>query len=471
MAQQNRVTIQGLINLYITSNGNKEITGAQLKEILTNLNDSAFLQLDELRTALSTSYNPANPLDWNTVPAEVKAALDEAISRVEGLENAPNQTAIQTPYTPTTQSDWDAVPPAPTELQSSTDELAQRLRTVEDSLSTNPSQDIAFVSNDGNDTTAERGNPLKPFATIQTAINAVSNNGIVKVLGGTYSYSSSVSVNRLNFILDISSCNITFTGASASLVIQGSNVVLIAYGANVESQATSSGTLAIINSNNAKVIGGNFIGNGTRALRVFNTGLNTEITYSSFESNITCVDASADTNFLKCKINTSSTTIRAALFGGIAKLNDTEITGGKNGVEILPNSTLKMKDCEVDSVDNAILTSAAITAGARNLDIRDSHLKGGIESIKLFEQSENINIVDCILEAPTSISLENLERLNNDVTFIQGCKLLASTQVVNEVSYKVTDTGTLNFVNCSTITAITTNAKVIEFNTYLNANL
>jgi hypothetical protein len=160
MAQQNRVTLQALIDLYITTNGNKEITGAQLNEVLTNLNDSAFLQLDELRTALSTSYNPANPSDWNVLPTEVKAALDEAISRVEGLENAGFQTAIQTPYTATTPSDWDVVP---TELQSSTDELAARMRVFE---TNNFSDDVAFVSNNGDDLIAELGNPAKSFYSL-----------------------------------------------------------------------------------------------------------------------------------------------------------------------------------------------------------------------------------------------------------------------------------------------------------------
>ena len=121
MAQQNRVTLKALIDSYITTNGNKDITGAQLNEVLTNLNDSAFLQLDEIRTALSTAYSPATPSDWNVLPTEVKAALDEAISRVEGLENAGFQTAVQTPYTRTVPSDWDGTP---NELQSSTDELA-----------------------------------------------------------------------------------------------------------------------------------------------------------------------------------------------------------------------------------------------------------------------------------------------------------------------------------------------------------
>ena len=50
MAQQDRPTLQALIDLYITTNGNKEITGAQLNEILTNLNDSLFNKIDEPRT-------------------------------------------------------------------------------------------------------------------------------------------------------------------------------------------------------------------------------------------------------------------------------------------------------------------------------------------------------------------------------------------------------------------------------------
>jgi len=89
MSQETRTDLKALIDLYITTNGNKDVTGAQLNEILTNIIDSGFLQLDELRTALSTTYDPATPANWNaTIPTEVKAALDQAISRVVTLEAA-----------------------------------------------------------------------------------------------------------------------------------------------------------------------------------------------------------------------------------------------------------------------------------------------------------------------------------------------------------------------------------------------
>jgi len=221
MAQQNRTTLQALIDLYITTNGNKEITGAQLNEVLTNLNDSAFLQLDEIRTALSTAYSPATPSDWNVLPTEVKAALDEAISRVEGLENAGFQTAIQTPYTRTVPSDWDGTP---NELQSSTDELAQRMRVFE---TNNFSQGVAFVSNYGDDLTGERGNIGKPFATIKAAFSACPpSNFTVKVLGGSYTLTAlddPIAVNKTNFVLDLKGCELNATASANGLFFSGCN--------------------------------------------------------------------------------------------------------------------------------------------------------------------------------------------------------------------------------------------------------
>ena len=84
-----RTDLKALIDLYITTNGNKDVTGAQVNEVLTDIINSAFLQEDELRTALSTSYDPATPANWNaTIPTEVKAALDQAISRVVTVENS-----------------------------------------------------------------------------------------------------------------------------------------------------------------------------------------------------------------------------------------------------------------------------------------------------------------------------------------------------------------------------------------------
>ena len=102
MAITNKAAIQALIDaytanitLYITSNNNKEITGAQLKQILDessiileDLKDSYFNLLDEPRTALSVSFTALNALDWDVLPTEVKAGLDELASRTRIIENS-----------------------------------------------------------------------------------------------------------------------------------------------------------------------------------------------------------------------------------------------------------------------------------------------------------------------------------------------------------------------------------------------
>jgi len=100
MAITNKAAIQALIDaytanitLYITSNNNKEITGAQLKQILDessvileDLKDSYFNLLDEPRTALSVSFAALNALDWDVLPTQVKSALEELAQRVRDIE-------------------------------------------------------------------------------------------------------------------------------------------------------------------------------------------------------------------------------------------------------------------------------------------------------------------------------------------------------------------------------------------------
>jgi len=104
MAIIDKAAIQALLDaytakilLYITSNNNKEITGAQLKEILDDskvileqIKDSYFNLINEPRTAVSVSFTVLDALDWDVLPAEVKAALDELAQRLRDLENASN---------------------------------------------------------------------------------------------------------------------------------------------------------------------------------------------------------------------------------------------------------------------------------------------------------------------------------------------------------------------------------------------
>ena len=165
MAVLTRAQIIAKINLYITTNGNKEITGAQLNEILQDMTDSGFLQLDEIRTALSVSYpNVGNPANWNGG------------------------------FAPATQNLVN-------------DQLAERMSLLE---TENYSDSVAYVSKQGNDSTAELGNERLPFLTIQAAANAIpSNNATLIVLGGgTYTENVILKNTSTNCVFDFRRCTI-----------------------------------------------------------------------------------------------------------------------------------------------------------------------------------------------------------------------------------------------------------------------
>lgn len=162
MAVLTRAALIAKINAFITTNGNKEITGAQLNEILQDISDSGFMQLDEIRTALSVSYsNVGTPSDWNGGVAPV----------TQNLVN---------------------------------DELAQRLTSLE---SGNPSLRTAYVSPDGSDipTEYQRGNPLKPFKTFAAALAAVTGDNFKIIsLGGDFSGQTLSIGSRNSFEIDLS---------------------------------------------------------------------------------------------------------------------------------------------------------------------------------------------------------------------------------------------------------------------------
>jgi hypothetical protein len=397
MAQQDRVTIQGLINLYITTNGNKEITGAQLKEILTNLNDSAFLQLDELRTALSTAYSPANPSDWNVLPTEVKAALDEAISRVEGLENAGFQTAIQTPYTRTVPADWDGTP---NELQSSTDELASRMRVFE---TNNFSQDVAFVSNDGDDLTGERGNIGKPFATIQSAINAVGNNSIVKVLGGTYTEDIVINT-KSNFVLDMSSCNYTMVTTTGFAVENCQNVTILNYG------GVMNGYIDIGRAGNLNVnfFGGKIINGIFPCIKLGNKGRVKDVEMENTGNQTIRGEATTVENrpiITNCSIKTTSTTTsHAAIYRMKMSLFENCYIEGPIALSTESNSSYcTLIDCTLVSTLSTTIKGegAVLNAVLKNCTIKSNTQRcidvGGDGDPAFFEDCNIIAETDCVI--------------------------------------------------------------------------
>jgi hypothetical protein len=479
--------------LYITTNGNKEITGAQLNEVLTNLNDSAFLQLDELRTALSTSYNPANPSDWNVLPTEVKAALDEAISRVEGLENAGFQTAIQTPYTATTPTDWDVVP---TELQSSTDELASRLRVFE---TNNFSQDVAFVSNDGDDLIAELGNAGKPFATIQAAIDAVGNNSTVKVLGGTYNETPTLGVvtisNKNNFVLDLSSCIINAVIVNAG--VANENNTLILNGATVNGRITWE---CDTGSNN--VFGGEILTTSSTALeaclivkncfcynvKVNNSSLGFGFLVSGDCAFLFCTSDVQDNRAIAAKslpnrifgescVFTSQNDEAMSVFGtGVfldCRFTRNVITGTTSTcIGMGADELLKLIDCKVtinSSGNQGIGIDGNLLATLHNTDIVANNGFAGIRVSNIKTIDENFYFTDCYIEGGSFGVYINLENRTDTRQFITGCKITGSNPVGGV--YNGADTGLLYVKDCFYSNAFTPLTGVSESGGIVDSNI
>ena len=119
----------------------------------------------------------------NTTEA-ITPATDRAVedAEVESCFNLLDDNATHVNYntTPITAPNW--LPEgAPSEVGEGLDILAAR-------TGVNLSQDIAYVSNVTTaGITPELGNPLKPYSSFATALNALpSSNCIVKALGGTY---------------------------------------------------------------------------------------------------------------------------------------------------------------------------------------------------------------------------------------------------------------------------------------------
>jgi hypothetical protein len=455
MAQETRAQLYAKILANLPDNTTEAITPATDRAVENAEVESCYNLLDD--TAVNVTYNPTTGTDWvDPDPTEVGGALDDLAGRVTTIEGQGFQTAVQTPYTPASVGgDW--LPEGdPTEVKGGLDILAARTYR-------NPSLNIAYVSTNGDDLTGERGNPLKPYATIQAAADAVPvNDSKVIVLGGVYS--GGLSTTKTNFTLDITSCEI-----NAAILIDGTDNTVIAYGAKVTS--SSDGAIVSVNSTNLTVEGGEFIGVGVPAYKVYTTAANTVIKSARLTSNTVAVDP-RELQMLNCNITTTSATREAIkTVQGEVFLSNCKVSGGKNGVIVNPVTKLIIdNNCEIEGTESAIKTSSALTAGEQNMDLKNSTLTGGSFGIGLFREVQDINIKNCIIDAPDAFLFIDTLRVGNAVNFIQGCKLLC-TQVVNVSSYNASDVGTINFVNCSTTTAIVTGAKVIEFNTYLNANL
>ena len=421
MAQETRTDLKTLIDNYITTNGNKNITGAQLNEILTNIIDSGFLQLDELRTALSTTYDPATPANWNaTIPTEVKAALDQAISRVV---------------------------------------------TVENSISSNPSQDIAYVSDTGSDILGdfEIGNPLKPFATFATALNALpSSNCIVKALGGTYTedivLNSGTVKSKCALILEGVTINgrisISTTNSDISIFLNGSTII----------SSTSAATISISANGNNFIYGGTVINNNAneKCLEGSGSGIKNVIG-TKFESQKNCTNGCFTFNFVKCNFNSQSVCVfrtnnsefygcnivSATSIGFFSsttscKLYNCFIEGGNNGIQGENNLIGYFNNCRIEGTNGK---AASIGTNSNELFLKDCDLIGSNDCIEY---------------------LSNTTRAATTNHIFQNCKMYAGTgNIFNEPTYGVSDLGNTQVINCTynkSFTPATGPQKIFEYN-------
>ena len=194
----------------------------------------------------------------NTTEA-ITPATDREVedAEVESCYNLLDDDATDVNYNPTTSADWGAT--VPTEVGDGLDILIKK-------VSTNPSDNIAYVSDTGSDVINEYevGNPLKPFATFAAAISAVGNNGIVKSLGGTFTENINLGTIN-NFHLDLSG-----TVINGTLSALGQNGKITLYGGviNCGSGRVDIGSLTPSSLGPVYLEGGIINGTGTYAVGI-----------------------------------------------------------------------------------------------------------------------------------------------------------------------------------------------------------
>lgn len=186
MATKNRADILALINAYttkvnnfITTNGNREITGAQLNEILN---------------------------DNGTLLNDIK---DSYYSLLDDFAEAVN-------YTPAVSGDWNA--PTPTQTKAGLDQLGARTKILEGLILPQSLNFVVVDFTNGNDSTAQVGSWTKIYKTGNAAFSAVSTNGTIYV------------VNGVGTAITVSSKNVQIVGfgnSINSIVVNTANTVNI----------------------------------------------------------------------------------------------------------------------------------------------------------------------------------------------------------------------------------------------------
>lgn len=88
MAQKNRIDLGATILANLPNNTSNYITPLLHREVEDDLKDSNYNILDD--DASVVAYTPDTPSDWDVVPTELQSSTDELASRVRTLEGTSN---------------------------------------------------------------------------------------------------------------------------------------------------------------------------------------------------------------------------------------------------------------------------------------------------------------------------------------------------------------------------------------------
>lgn len=393
----------------------------------------------------------------NTTEA-ITPATDRDVenAEVESCFNLLDDDATDVNYNPTTSADW--LPEgAPTEVGEMGDILAAR-------TGVNLSQDIAYVSNVTTaGITPELGNPLKPYSSFATALNALpSSNCIVKALGGTYTedivLNSGTVKSKCALILEGVTINgrisISTTNSDISVFLNGSTIT----------NSTSVATISISASGNNFIYGGTVINNNAneKCLEGSGSGIKNVIG-TKFESQKNCTNGCFTFNFVKCNFNSQSVCVfrtnnsefygcnivSATSIGFFSsttscKLYNCFIEGGNNGIQGENNLIGYFNNCRIEGTNGK---AASIGTNSNELFLKDCDLIGSNDCIEY---------------------LSNTTRAATTNHIFQNCKMYAGTgNIFNEPTYGVSDLGNTQVINCTynkSFTPATGPQKIFEYN-------
>ncbi len=416
MAQKNRADLQAVIDANLPDNTTDFITPLLHREVEEDLKDSNFNKLDD--TAFDVNYPPTTPLDWDaTVPTETGGALDILIKKV----------------------------------------------------STNPSQDLAYVANSGSDAIGEFevGNPLKPFLTIQAAIDSTANDRNIKIQGGTYIEDITI-LNKDNVFIDAKGCIITgdisFTDSfNCGIDLRGSVVNgFVNLGVALSRRNSLLGGIINTNDSNTSLV----LGDGSV---VSGTQIKNNSTGRAIGSNN---DTPSERAFItNCRIESLNNT---AVYRCQGTTFDTCYIEGVKGIET--NSSVsdvelsKFIDCiTIGRSSDAITGEGSVvrieyTGGYVRTLTGQAILMGGTSNYVMFKNTTIVSELDCIYFFDTLLRGVGIN------TVFDGCRIYTiSGNIFREQNVPlVGDVGTTQVINCTFNKAYTSTnlgVKYFEYNT------